>query len=271
MHRLFLSLFLAGALFTSGCQSTQERYSSGYREGVIPQATRPSNDRIRQTRSLLINRVAPQQRMRLTQTGPRYNRVKRMVNRLSRAAGLRGFSYPVYIADAGSKVNAFAYQGNTIVVYKALVDRLPRDDELAAVLAHEISHILGRHHANEAAQQRRVAVGVAAAVIGSLVGSEVSSSAGSLAEYASNTIGTGYFVRPYDRGMEYEADHVGMLLMAKAGYNPEGAIRLWSKAGRVMGSAGARENFLSTHPSHGNRVERLKKTLPLARRYYRKA
>lgn len=271
MYRLIAALLLASALFTSGCESTQERYSSGYREGVIPTASRPSNDNIRQTRALLINRVAPQEKIRLTQTGARYNRVKRIVNRLSRAAGLRGFSYPVYIADAGNKVNAFAYQGNTIVVYKALVDKLPRDDELAAVLGHEISHILGDHHANQSAEKRRVAVGVAAAVIGAVVGSEVSSSAGSIAEYASSTIGTGYFVRPYDRGMEYEADHVGMLLMAKAGYNPEGAIRLWSKAGRVMGSAGANQNFLSTHPSHGNRVERLRKTLPLAQRYYRKA
>ncbi|MEJ2310079.1 MAG: M48 family metallopeptidase [Gammaproteobacteria bacterium] len=271
MKRLLILILLSGALLAGGCESVPEKHTSSFRPGEIPVATRPGAAEISKTRRLLFNELAPREEMKLTQAGPSYRRVKRIVGRLSRAAGLGSFSYPVYLADIGDQVNAFAYQGNTIIVSTELVDRLPRDDELAAVLGHEMAHILGSHHENEAAQQTRLAVGVAAVVIGAIARSEVSSTAGRIAEYATGAIGTGYFVRPYDRGMEYEADHVGMLLMAKAGYDPEAAIRLWSKAGSVMGSAGASENFLSTHPSHGNRMQRLRNTLPLARRYYRKS
>jgi len=263
MKKTLSILLVSASLITGGCQTVETRHTSSYQPGVIPKATKPSNAQIQQTRSLLTQQAA-KDKLTFVQSGATYNRTKRIVNRLSRAAGLGNFSYPVYIADAGNTANAFAYQGNTIVVYKALADRLPRDDEYAAVLSHEVAHILGSHHVNQDSQQRQVAVNVAASVLGSLIGGD----AGQLASIATNTVGTGYFVRPYERGMEYEADHVGMLLQAKAGYNPEGAIRMWKKAGSVLGSAGSRENFLSTHPAHGNRVARLEQTLPAAKRYY---
>ena len=75
------------------------------------------------------------------------------MNRLSKAAGIQQ-ELEVYTVDAGDQVNAFALGGNTIVVYEELVNRLPKEEELAVVLAHETAHILGQHNADDTVQKR---------------------------------------------------------------------------------------------------------------------
>ena len=260
---------LVAPLLLAACVS-QPTHTSSYQPGTIPKPTKPTASELNQSRALLYDKLAKRDKLQLRQSGTQYQRVRRIVNRLSKAAGAHGYSYPVYMADAGKKTNAYALNGNTIVVYDELERRISNDTELAAVLGHEMSHILASHHKDSTTAERQAMVNVAATLIGSIVGASVSSTAGDIAMQGTAIAGTGAYVHSYSRAMEYEADEVGMLLMAKAGYNPKGAISFWSKASSVLGSAGGGNDFFSTHPSHGNRMQRLQLTLPQAQKLYRR-
>ncbi|MGV6810381.1 MAG: M48 family metalloprotease [bacterium] len=257
---------LSLVLLLGGCASTPN--SQYFKEGGIPQGSIPASSSISQTRAAIIQELGRKQGFYLTDSGADHARVDRIVRRLSRTSGLGNFSYPVVIADAGNKVNAMAVNGNTIVVYKELLRRVPDDNELAAVLAHEVSHITNRHHHDATMQQRLAMVQIGAGVLGGLIGSSMDNAdAGKVAADIANTLGTGAYVNSYSRSMEFEADHTGMLLMAKAGYNPNAALSFWGKAGQIFGTKGS-SDFLSTHPSGDRRLERLRRDLPLAMRYY---
>lgn len=242
-----------------------------YDTGVIPKAAPPSGTEIAKTRNLLKKEAsASRGKVKLYTSGPHYNRAKRIVNRLSKAAGLGGFSYPVYIADDGKTINAMAVNDNTIVIFKKLMDRVLTDSKLSVVMAHEVAHILGRHGSDNVIKARSAAVAIGAAILGAIVAKETgSANSGAAARDITTIAGAGAFIRPYTRSMELEADHVGMLLMAKAGYNPREAINFWKNSKKYLGTT-APHSFLSTHPDPGNRQVNLQKTLPLALKYYKK-
>jgi len=260
-------LFVLSILIT-GCTSTGPTKS--FTPNSIPQAAIPASGSISQTRQVIVQQLGQKQGMTLYDSGADYQRVNNLVRRLSRAAGLGSFSYPVIIADAGNKVNAMAVNGNTIVVYKELLRRVPNDTELAAVVGHEIAHIASRHHADTTAQNRAAGVQIGASLLGSLIGKQVGTAEGQLVGKIAGTIGQGLFVNSYSREMEYEADHTGMLIMAKAGYNPQGALAFWSNANRIFGATTGGSDFLSSHPSEARRLSRLQESLPAAMQYYRR-
>ncbi len=266
LRNLAVTLLFLGIL--SGC-TTVSGPTKNFNPNVIPTAAIPQQASVAETRQVIIQELGQKQGMALSTSGPAYQRVNNLVRRLSQAAGLNGFSYPVVIADARDKVNAMAVNGNTIVVYKELLKRVPKDSELAAVVSHEVAHILLKHHADNTVKNRSVLVGVGASVLGNLATSRWGADTGRLARDIAGTLGQGYFVNSYSRGMEYEADHTGMLLMAKAGYDPRGAISFWRRANQIFGTAGNSAEFLSTHPSEGHRLARLEQILPTALQYYR--
>lgn len=163
--------------------------------------------------------------------------------------------------------NAFCAPGNYIIVYSGLLDQVQSNDELAAVLAHEISHDLGRHPGNPG-QQLLAALSLAA---GQAVGNSTYRKTGNKEEAerdakAVAAIGHGLFVLPYGRDQETEADEIGLFMMAEAGFNPESAITLWQKQAR-QGDLGALD-FLSTHPASSRRAAELAKIVPLAKQRY---
>jgi len=263
-YALILPLFM----LLSGCASTPP--SKHFSQGDVPKATVPSPNSIAHTRKAIVQELGHKQGYRLTDRGAQHARVDRIVRRLSAASGLGGFSYPVLIADAGNKANAMAVNGNTIVVYKALLQRVPDDNELAAVLAHEVAHITNRHHADNQLGQREAIVHIGSTLLGNVIGSNYDPEAGQLAQNIAGTIGKGAYVNAYSREMEFEADHTGMLLMAKAGYNPQGALGFWGRANQIFGTRGGTSDFLSTHPAENRRLARLRQTLPVAMQYYRR-
>jgi predicted Zn-dependent protease len=138
--------------------------------------------------------------------------------------------------------------GGKIAVYTGLIDRIkPSDDELAAVMGHEIAHALrehGRERASQAAGQS-----VAAGVIGAAIGM------GSLGTDMTSTVLNITFGLPNSRLHETEADRIGVELAARAGYDPRAAITLWQKMGQLGG--GQPPQFLSTHPSNESRQQDL--------------
>jgi predicted Zn-dependent protease len=150
--------------------------------------------------------------------------------------------------------------GGKIAVYSGLIDQLRvTDDELAAVMGHEIAHAL-REHGRERASQA-MAQGVALSVLGIVVGASESSV--QLAQVITDvTINL-----PNSREHEQEADRVGVELAARAGYDPRAAVTLWQKMARTGG--GGPPQFLSTHPSPENRIRDLQgyaeRVMPLYR------
>ena len=164
------------------------------------------------------------------------------------------------------EVNAWCMPSGKIVVYTGLIDKLKlTDDELAAVMGHEISHALREHARERMSQSARTslgasAIGVAAAV---LTGSQA---AGDLAEAATGVGGQYMFLLPNSRDNEQEADRIGVELAARAGYDPRAAVTLWQKMGTLTGGK-APPQWMSTHPSGETRIKDVQdyaqKVLPL--------
>jgi len=266
--RFIKNTFIIGfAALLLSCAGAAKKYETG----IIPKAVAPNGVEIAKTRNLLKKSAAASKgKVKLYASGPHYNRAKRIVNRLAKAAGLRGFSYPVYIADDGKTINAMAVNDNTIVIYKKLMDQVPTDAKLSVIMAHEVAHILKRHGSDRVLKTRSAAVAIGSAILGAVVAANTGSAdSGAAVRDISGMIGAGTVLTPYTRSMELEADHVGMLLMAKAGYNPQEAIGFWKNSRRYLGATGP-HSFLSTHPAPANRQAKLQETLPLALNYYKK-
>jgi predicted Zn-dependent protease len=162
------------------------------------------------------------------------------------------------------EVNAWCMPGGKIAVYTGLIEKLQvTDDELAAVMGHEIAHAL-REHGRERASEH-MAAGIGSTLVGILAEIFLPGS-GELASQGAS-VGAQYGVLlPYSRVHETEADRIGVELAARAGYDPRAAIALWQKMGKLSGGSAPPE-LLSTHPSNESRIKDLTefsaKVLPL--------
>ncbi|HZR84124.1 MAG TPA: M48 family metallopeptidase [Candidatus Binatia bacterium] len=160
--------------------------------------------------------------------------------------------------------NAFALPGGYVAVYTGIFPIARTTAGLAVVMGHEIAHAIARHGAERASQAMVAQTG--SAVLGAAVGSGTASQA-VMAAYG---LGAQYgLLLPWSRTQESEADHIGLILMAKAGYDPREAIDFWER----MRQASDREaiEFLSTHPGHGTREQQIRDWLPDALQYYQRA
>ncbi len=151
------------------------------------------------------------------------------------------------IEDA--QLNAWAMPGGKMVVYSGLIDKLRlSDDELAAIMGHEIAHSL-REHARERVSQQ-MASGLALGVAGAVLG------LGDMGQSLANAVAQVTFTLPHSRAQETEADRLGVELAARAGYDPHAAVSVWQKMLQAGGSGGPQ--FMSTHPSPESRLADLK-------------
>jgi predicted Zn-dependent protease len=148
-----------------------------------------------------------------------------------------------------NQLNAWAMPGGKMVVYSGLIEKLRlTDDELAAIMGHEIAHSL-REHARERVSQEmatNLGLGIAGAVLG----------LGDIGQELANAVAQVTFTLPHSRGQETEADRIGVELAARAGYEPHAAVSVWQKMLQAGGGGGPQ--FLSTHPSPENRLADLK-------------
>lgn len=156
----------------------------------------------------------------------------------------------------GNQVNAFALPGRKIGVYEGIFRVAHNQDQLAAVVGHEIAHVTS-HHANERASTAKATSGGVGLVQSAAGG------AGTLSGNAAGLLGVGAqygVILPFGRKQESEADVVGMSLAAKAGFDPRQTIPLWENMSRT-GQQKPPE-FVSTHPSDETRSATLKKNMP---------
>lgn len=169
------------------------------------------------------------------------------------------WNWQMKVLDDPETVNAWCMAGGQMAVYTGLINKIePTDDELAQVIGHEIAHALAKHQAEKmsVALVTQVGVGILAATQDN---SQAALALGATAAAVAITL-------PNSRVAESDADRIGIELAAKAGYNPNAAVSLWEKMGKVSGSGDF--DWLSTHPSPGKRTDALKALVPKMMPYY---
>ncbi|ULJ62039.1 M48 family metallopeptidase [Wielerella bovis] len=167
------------------------------------------------------------------------------------------------------ELNAWAMPGGKMAVYTGIVEKLKlTDDELAAIIGHEMTHALLEHSKKEA--NRNVGLN-----IGAQLGTSILAAATGV---DGNLIGLGMGLatdlgvdKPFSRSAEREADMGGLYLMAQAGYNPEAAISVWQKMNQHDNNNHTINKILSTHPTNNDRMDLLRKELPKVMPVYRQA
>ena len=163
------------------------------------------------------------------------------------------------------QANAFALPGYKIGVYTGLLKYAKNQDQLAAVMGHEVAHVIAKHGNERVSSQMATQTGldVAAALLGG------EQSEGNSLILAGLGLGAQYgIVLPFSRSHESEADLIGLTLIAKAGFNPEESVNLWLNMSQA---GGAPPEFMSTHPSNKTRIKQLKKRIPKVLPDYQKA
>jgi predicted Zn-dependent protease len=168
--------------------------------------------------------------------------------------------------------NAATTPGNHIFVYRGLLDNLNDDDQVAAVLAHEIGHRLAQHEIETSKETWGKAIAMLATIA---AGAAIASQQGSTPRQvndvmdATNKIGQGFTTYRYSKDKEREADQIGLFLLADAGIPPSAAAALWGGLAAAHGSSGG--DFFRTHPLDQERYERAAHLLPLAQIRYEDA
>jgi predicted Zn-dependent protease len=170
--------------------------------------------------------------------------------------------WEVVVFDS-EQVNAFALPGGKIGVYTGILKVAENQDQLGAIIGHEVGHVIERH-SNERMSSNKLSQTTLAVVDGGMAAGNVEnrellmSGFGVLAKYG--------VLMPYGRTHESEADIVGQDLMAKSGFEPAAAISLWQNMAKL--SNGAPPEFMSTHPSNKTRIDQLTSHLPKSQAYY---
>lgn len=190
-----------------------------------------------------------------------YERLKRIVARLAAVSHYPNFPYEVHLADV-DVVNAWCAPGGKIMVYTGLWDpqkglvQKGNDDELAAVLSHEIAHANARH-VTEAISGTMTMAMVGVAVQTAIAAGGSTQGANMFGQIFSD--GMNIYIPSYSRKNEFEADRIGLFYMAEAGYDPRAEVELWKKAATKKKD---RTTIFASHPSSGARAQELEKLLP---------
>lgn len=203
----------------------------------------------------------------VVESGPEHDLVVQVAARLARATGddAKDFKWQVSVVKS-PQANAFCLPGGKIVVYTGIIPYAKTEDGLAAVMGHEMAHAIARHGSQRLLRTSLAQTALAGASfsMGNMDSGErqtIMAALGAGAQYG--------LLLPFSREHETEADQMGLIYMARAGYDPREAITFWER----MSKAGESQppQFASTHPSHGRRIEDLKVLLPKAVAEYEQA
>ncbi|MCX8080149.1 MAG: M48 family metallopeptidase [Bacteroidia bacterium] len=179
-----------------------------------------------------------------------------------RSSDLAGYKWEYNVVDDPT-VNAWCMPGGKVVVYTGILPITQNDDALAAVMGHEIAHAVGRHGNQRMSQALLANFGLS--VLSAAMGQNPSLTSQLLLQ--SVGIGTQLGILKFSRNHETEADKMGLIFAAMAGYNPEAVIDFWKRMSAVGGQKPP--EFVSTHPSDETRIRDLQNFMPEAKKYYR--
>ena len=263
MSRPFVVAFALSAALVAGCE-TVETTKAGAVGVERQQRMAVSSEEVNKSAEQSYEQMMAQAKKKgaLDRNAAQVERVRKIVSRLIPQttvfrADAAKWPWEVHVISL-DEVNAWCMPHGKMAVYTGLIEKLnPTDDELAAVMGHEIAHALREHSREQISQQMgtQAVVGIAGALFG----------LGDAAQNLGNMVADVTLNLPKSRTAETEADRIGVELAARAGYNPHAAVSLWEKMGKLAG--GAPPQFLSTHPSHESRISDLKqyseKVMPL--------
>lgn len=190
------------------------------------------------------------------------NAVETYLRNNGMANEIKNFAWEFHLVQ-DPEPNAFCMPGGKIVVNEGILPYTQTEEGLAIVLGHEVGHAVAKHSAERLSQQMVASYG------GQLLSGVLSNKSAATQNLAQQIYGLGaqYGVMlPYSRRNESEADHLGLVFAAMAGYNPQAAIPFWQR----MASGGSKKvpEFMSTHPSDASRINNIRKLLPEAMKYY---
>jgi predicted Zn-dependent protease len=169
-----------------------------------------------------------------------------------------------FILVDSPEVNAWALPGGKVAVYTGILPMTQDEAGLAAVMGHEVAHVVGKHGSERMSQQLVAQMG------GQALSAVLASRPEASQALWMQVFGVGAQVGlmlPYGRLQEKEADHLGLIFMAIAGYDPHAAIGVWERMAQEKGGKGPPE-FLSTHPADESRIREIREDIPEAMRYY---
>ena len=184
--------------------------------------------------------------------------VRRVGKRIAAAAEKPEWDWQFTVIDDPKTINAFCLPGGKIAVYTGILPLTKDDAGLAVVLGHETAHALAHHGAERMSDQALMTVPLTILLQGKSEETQ---------QLSQQAFGIGIAL-PFSRKQESEADHIGLILMAKAGYDPETAVRFWERLAQVM-QGKAPPAFLSDHPSDDSRIQKIKEELPEAQKYFK--
>ena len=191
--------------------------------------------------------------------------VTRVGTRIAAATGRTEYAWEFKVIDDDQQINAFALPGGKVAVYTGLLPVTRDEAGLAAVLGHEIAHVIARHGGERVSQELLVQAGLTATMAALSQGDpQTVRSVGSLLG-AGAAVG---LILPWSRQQESEADHLGLIFMAKAGYDPHAALDLWRRMAEASRGRARPPEFLSTHPSDVTRIRQIEQWMPEALPYY---
>jgi len=176
---------------------------------------------------------------------------------------LAGYQWEFNLVE-DPQVNAWCMPGGKVVVYTGILPVAGSEEGLAAVMGHEIAHAIARHGDERMSQSMLQEFG------GLALSAYLQEKPAETQQLWTTAYGVGStlgVILPFSRTHESEADHMGLIFMAMAGYNPEAAVAFWERMAASGG--GAPPEFLSTHPSDARRVADLKRLMPEAKKHYR--
>jgi predicted Zn-dependent protease len=199
---------------------------------------------------------------------PTYNAmVRRVGDRIAYVAGpdMPNAQWEFVVFDDDEQINAFAMPGGKVAVYTGIFKVAKSDADLAIVMGHEVAHVAAGH-GNERMSHQILASGSALALNFGAEAADMDDSDRALLMSAFGAGASFGVILPYSRYHESEADEIGLIYAAKAGYNPRAAIPFWERM--AAQSNGAPPEFLSTHPASSTRIRKLNELMPKAMQVY---
>lgn len=263
--RIFPVLALCGMTALAGCSSSTMNSTTG---ADRKQFMLVSSDEINQAAAQGYQQTLVEARQKgvLNPNAAQLQRIQRIANRLIPQVNIyrpdaKTWNWQVNMIKS-NQLNAYCAPGGKIMFYTGIVDRLNlTDDEIAAIMGHEMAHALREHGRERASRSGATQIGLG--ILASAVG--LSQGQAQLAGVATQ-LG---LELPFNRNQESEADALGLELMARGGFNPQAAVSLWNK----MAAAGEGEppQFLSTHPGSQSRIQNLQALIPKVSPLYQQA
>lgn len=185
------------------------------------------------------------------------SRIKKIGERIAAASGRSDYAWEFNVIQDDTP-NAFCLPGGKVFFYTGILKITENDDQIAAVMGHEIAHALARHGAERMSMQTASNVGAQVLAAALNVPAEYKD----LYAQAYGVTSQVGLILPYSRKFENEADQIGVYLMWKAGYNPEQALKFWENMERISSSSQKPPAFLSTHPADAERIKAIRDYIP---------